>query len=175
VGPAATGNPSATTNPAVAGDVATSQPAVTLLLIDGKLQQFPPALLRLRTIDGQVSALLCTDDPPEAIKDDYKGNSFYLPMTLDISDSSAIGTAEWKFQSASSGGVDSLDGIFLHGARQQLEPLDVVVDFAGGKPTVTVSMQGRFLVASTVRDGATTLPSFAQVAGSFPCVAFEQQ
>jgi hypothetical protein len=173
--PAVSTNPPATTNPAMAGDTTTTQPAVAFLMIDGKLQQFPPALLRLRSKDGQVSALLCTDDPPEAINDTYKGNSFYLPMSLDITDASAIGTAEWKFQAASSDHVDSLEGIFLHGARLQLQPLDVVVDFAGGEPKVTVSMQGRFLVASTVRDGPTTVATFSQVSGTFPCIASEPQ
>ena len=50
----------------------------------------------------------------------------------------------------------------LHGAHG--------LDFAGGEPKVTVSMQGRFLVASTVRDGPTTVATFSQVRRKSKCL-----
>jgi hypothetical protein len=165
-------NPPAATSPATA----TTQPAYTFLLIDGKLEQFPPALLRLQCKGGQVTALLCTDDPPEALKDSYQGNSFYLPMVLDITDGSEIGTAQWKC-SAGNDRIESPEGIFLHGARLQLQPFkDVEVDFTGNEPKVTVSMRGQFLAGSTVRgNGPTSLPTFSQVSGTFNCLASEAQ
>jgi hypothetical protein len=161
------GNP--TTNPSSPA----TQPAYSFLMIDGKLEQFPPALLRLQAKGGQVTALLCTDDPPEALNDSYQGNSFYLPMVLDIADPADIGTAQWKC-SAGNDHIDSPEGIFLHGAKLQLQPFkDVEVDFAGSEPKVTVSVNGQFLAASTVRGGPESLPKFSQVSGTFPSQATE--
>jgi hypothetical protein len=165
----------ATTAPSDVAVNPATQPADTFLVIDGKMQEFPPAVLQMRAKDGQVSALLCTLDPPEALRDDYQGNSFYFPMTLEIPDGASIGAAEWKFQAATTQHVDSLNGIRLHGANIELQPLDVVVDFAGSEPKVTVSMHGRFLAGSIVSAGPTTLPSFSQVIGTFDCQASEQQ
>src|SRR5438045_3131982 len=70
-------------NPPTTGPVVR---APSVILIDQKPYSFPPAILQLRNRDGQVSAILMSDDPKEAINEDYRGNSFYLEMPLQIAD-----------------------------------------------------------------------------------------
>jgi hypothetical protein len=139
---------------------------VAFLTIDGMLTQFPRAMLRLREKDGVVDALLYSDDPQTALNDNYSGNSFYLPMTLDtITDAQAIGTARWVYKAINSDAVQTPSGIFLNGNKQQLQPIDVVISFDGAAPNITVTIAGRFLVVNTIKDQNMLVPTFAMVTG----------
>jgi hypothetical protein len=147
-------------------DAPDTQPTGTILAVDGRLYPFPRGMLRLRTSDGKVSALLYTDDPAQAIKDDYAGNSFYLPMNLDIASADEIGTAHWVFHADSSDRDDSPNGIFLHGHSIQLQPVDVDVQFSGGASAPTMDIRGRFLETHERPEDNGATPQFVVVLGS---------
>jgi hypothetical protein len=119
-----------------------------LININGQEAVFPPARLRLETEGDHLIAMLFSDDPREALKPNYTGNSFYLRMELSISDPAELSQARWEYQAPS--GADHDDspyGIFLLGRRTQLEPFNVRAVFreeADG--VVTVAVAGEFHV-----------------------------
>src|SRR4051812_23839538 len=75
-----------TTAPTTTASVApaASQPAPSLININGHSTVFPAARMRLESDGQHVVALVFSDDPKDALKDNYIGNSFYLRMELDI-------------------------------------------------------------------------------------------
>lgn len=129
--------------------LAASQPAgpPIAMKIEDRLVQFPPAKLRVGTSDGKVVALLYTDDPKDAIKNEYAGNSFYFQMQLDADEVKNFADSDWRFKADSHEQTDSPYGIFLDGHRKQLQPIDVAVSFepAGGDQTL-ISISGKFLL-----------------------------
>ena len=128
---------------------ATSQPKAPpiAMKIEDRLVQFPPAKLRVGTADGKVVALLYTDDPKDAIKNEYSGNSFYFQMQLDADEVKKFADSDWRFKAESNEQADTPYGIFLDGHRKQLQPVDVAITFepAGGDQTL-ISISGKFLV-----------------------------
>ena len=71
-------------------------------MIDQKRVEFPPAILQLRQKDERLSALLLSDDPKDAIDDNYKGNSFYMHMPVDAADVKDLTSTAWHYQAPSS-------------------------------------------------------------------------
>ena len=132
-----------TTQPAT--EPASTQPRVVTMLIDGRKVQFPPARLVLKT-KGGVHALVFSDDPPDAIRDDYGGNSFYFDMPLDIDAPDQLATTKWIFKAPTSERSDTVSGIYLDGRKKHLQPFDVVAEFdqEPGRP-VKVFLSGQFL------------------------------
>ena len=133
-----------TTQPATTP--ASTQPGAATMLIDGGIVQFPPAKLVLKTRGG-VHALLFSDDPPNAIRDDYAGNSFYFDMPLEIDGPDQLATTKWIFKAPTSERSDTVSGIYLDGRKKHLQPFDVVVEFdhEPGRP-VRVYLSGQFLL-----------------------------
>jgi len=170
---------SAATMPAAAAAAApaaqaSTRPTFAVMNIDGHRVIFPAARLRLEDAGDHVNALLFSDDPPEAIKDNYQGNSFYLPMVLDIEDPKSLPGATWSHKSTSAAGEreDTPYGIYLSGRRTQLVPFDVRAKFSKGEPT-TLMIAGQFLVVRDMpttagSDGAKGLPQTAVVAAELP-------
>jgi hypothetical protein len=128
---------------------ASTEPSPAYIAIDQARYEFPPAKLRLRSRGNGVSALLMSDDPPAAIRDDYTGNSFYLEIELAVRDVSDLAGTVIRYQAPSSQRVDSPNGIFLEGGRKQLQPLDVRAEFSGTAPILTVHLSGTFLMFDT--------------------------
>jgi hypothetical protein len=129
-------------------------PPPTFMNINGGRVVFPAARLRLEEDDGHLVALLFSDDPREALKENYAGNSFYLKMELDVAEISELAKAQWHYTAPSaSQREDSPYGIFLNGRKVQLQPFDVQARFRpnGG---VTVLIAGQFQMI----DSATTEP-----------------
>ena len=154
--PAGEGSPSTLPATRPTGDPATrpgdeAEPArpVAYMIIEngqGELEpvEFPPAKLFLkRAADGRVRAHLYSDDPPEAMKPGWRGDSFYFEMELEIPADSRrpigagkgsvvaadeLAAAEWLFRSETSERSDAPSGIFL-GGDKQLQPIDVAVAF----------------------------------------------
>src|SRR5438132_3448936 len=115
-----------TTAPATTTAAATSQPAQSVVNINDRGTLFPPARLRLESDGQHLVALLFTDDPKDALKDSYTGNSFYLRMELDVEKPEQLAEATWHFTAPSSGDrEDSPYGIYLGGRKIQLQPFDV--------------------------------------------------
>ena len=132
--------------------IPTTWPSVAFVRVGQQSYEFPAAKLRLAHDDGKVSALLCSDDPKEAIDEKYTGNSFYIEMDLDISDPTEIASAGWHFTTSSNERADTPNGIFLQGHRHQLQPLDVGVSFQAVQDNAnltTVTVGGKFLWIDT--------------------------
>ena len=100
--------------------------SASFMHINNRLVMFPPAKLKLTEEGSRLMALLYTDDPPEAIKDDYTGNSYYLQMALDVSDVKDLAKATWSHKSRTSEREDSPFGIYFSGHKVQLQPHDQV-------------------------------------------------
>jgi hypothetical protein len=118
-------------------------------VIDQKPVSFPPAVLRTRVHDGQLIAVLMSDDPKDAVDDNYHGNSFYLEMPMDGAEMKDLPGFVYRYVAPTNERSDSLNGIFLDGNRQQLQPLRIQVKFEGAEPTMSVSISGHFLQVDT--------------------------
>jgi len=136
--------------------------------INNRLVMFPPAKLKLTEEGSRLIALLYTDDPPEAVKDDYTGNSYYLQMALDVSDVKDLAKATWSHKSRTSEREDSPFGIYLTGHKVQLQPHDRVratfSDVEQGAATVTLN--GEFLLWNDA--DSTGLPQAVVVSAEIP-------
>jgi hypothetical protein len=139
------------TQPAPVSSVApasapTTQVTPAYIWLEDRRYEFPPAKVILRTKDDQLLALLFSDDPPNAIDDNYTGNSFYLELPdLECPEAGKINGALWSYKAPNSERAESVSGIFLHGRRTHLQPLDVQVQFAGAESPVAVRIAGTFL------------------------------
>lgn len=135
--------------------------APSVVLIDQKPRNFPPAILQLRNRDGQLVAVLMSDDPKSAIDDNYHGNSFYLEMPLEISDAKDLPGYVYRYVAPTSERTDAPDGIFLDGTRLQLQPQNVQAKFDGDEGSLVVIVSGQFLEFETREE--TTLPQRVSV------------
>ena len=136
---------SATIPPAAPPTTAPIVRTPATILIDQKPLPFPPAVLQIRNRDGQLMAVLMSDDPKEAINEDYHGNSFYLEMPLEITDEKDLADYVYRYDSPSSDRTDSPNGIFLDGNRQQLQPATMQVKFQGDENSMQILLSGQFL------------------------------
>lgn len=87
---------------------------------------FPPAKLVLKEIDGKTQASLFSIDPPEALRDGYTGNTFYLEMTFDAALADVSGQ-EYLYLNSQNDRPDDETGIFLSGRSVMLQPLEAAV------------------------------------------------
>lgn len=172
--PANTTNP-ATQNANASATQPSTNPTPLTLTVEGAVNEFPSALIRLDQIDDRIIALLYTNDPPAALKDDYQGNSFYFELPLDIAAPGDITAARYDFKSSSSELSETPEGIFLSGRRWQLQPDDIRIDFhpdpsatpSEGAPTaVKVRLVGTFRLFDA-EGQRTTSASIVPVAGEF--------
>jgi hypothetical protein len=126
---------------------ATSQPANSFVQINDRMTIFPPARLRIESDGQHLVALLFTDDPKDALKDSYTGNSFYLRMELDVDNVEELAQARWHYTAPSSGDrEDSPYGIYLGGKKLQLQPYDVRGAFKVDGDATAVLISGQFQV-----------------------------
>lgn len=144
---------------------AATRPAPSIININNRSIVFPPARLRIENENDHLIAILYSDDPPAALRDNYTGNSFYLRMELNITDIADLPDASWHLKSSnSSTREDSPFGIFLTGRRLQLQPFDVQARFKQLHGKTIVYLAGQFLVldGSTDRSTAPAVPVAAQ-------------
>ena len=166
--PATTAPTTAATTAAGAVEPTATQPATSLMNINGHLTVFPPARLRLESDGQNVIALLYSDDPREAIKSNYTGNSFYLRMVLDIQDPQKLADATWNYTAPSSGGdrdADSPYGVFLGGRKIALQPFKVSGRFKTEGDATTAMLIGNFQILDDTpgRGPAQVLPVSAEL------------
>ena len=153
---------------AAATEPVATQPATSLMNINGHLTVFPPARLRLESDGQNVDALLYSDDPREALKRNYTGNSFYLRMALDITDPEKLADANWNYTAPSAGDreADSPYGIFLGGRKIALQPFMAGARIKVEGEETTVLLLGNFQVLDDTpgRGPAQVLPVSAELA-----------
>jgi hypothetical protein len=172
--PTRTGSKAATADEAASADATTpgeaqpasaaqphaaqTQPANAYLTINGKITEFPAARLRLHKTAEGVRCLLFSNDPRNATSSQYKGNSFYFELPLQITDPSDLGNAAYTYKSDDSEPAETPTGIFLHGIRYHLQPQDVAIRFDADGKKVMAQVMGRFLV---VRNDGENVPGQA--------------
>ena len=145
-------------------------PAV--VMIDQKPITFPPAILRVRNRDGQLTAVLMSDDPKQAIDDNYHGNSFYFELPLDVSDAKQLPNSDpFVYKAPSSEANDSPNGIFLDGNHIRLQPSMMQIKFENADPGLVVVLSGQFLQFETRDD--TLAPQHVQAAARLDAVVKE--
>jgi hypothetical protein len=162
--PAPPAIPAPATAPATAP--AATQPASSLMNINGHMTIFPAARLRLDSDGQHVVALLYSDDPRDALKDNYTGNSFYLRMVLDIDEPAKLADAQWTYTAPSSSErEDSPYGIFLGGRKIALQPFDVRGMFKVNDEGTMVLVSGQFQILDDTpgRGPAQVLPIAAEL------------
>jgi hypothetical protein len=165
----ATATTTTTTGPATQASAVepASQPATSLMNINGHVTAFPPARLRLETDGQNVVALLYSDDPREALKRNYTGNSFYLRMPLDITDPARLADATWNYTAPSGTDreADSPYGVFLGGRKIALQPFKVSARFKVEGDATTAMVMGNFQVLDDTpgRGPAQVLPVSAEM------------
>jgi len=147
---------------------AASQAAISLINVNNHSTVFPPARMRIERDGDHLVATLFSDDPREALKDNYIGNSYYLRMDLDVDNVAALSQAQWHFQLPSSARQqDSPYGIFLAGRQTQIQPYEVRARFRreDGADHVTVLLSGQFEIVSATSDGGPSpmLPVAAEL------------
>ena len=144
-----------------------TKPIASFMHINNRLVMFPLAKMKLTDDGARVIALLYSDDPPEAIKDSYTGNSFYLQMVLDIDSPQQLSTAIWSHKSRSQEREDSPFGIYLGGRKIQLQPYRVQANFEqNDAATATVRVEGQFLLWNDA--DSTGLPQSVLVSAEIP-------
>lgn len=140
-----------------------SQPAISQLMIDGQMYNFPDAKVRVGTSGSRILARLYTDDPKAALEDDYKGNHYDIQMKLDdIQSPQQIYMAVWQYKAVSSEYNDTPFGIFLDGMRYQLQPINVSARFLGTMLQVHIDLEGQFLVFDDSDKSATPKTVFVK-------------
>jgi hypothetical protein len=144
--------PTTTTAPATQ----TAKGPVIQMQIGGEPCDFPLARLRFSQKDGVISADLFSNDPKEAIDDNYAGNSFYLVMTFEGEDPRALGSVTWPYKAASGTRAETTTGLFLNGTKFRLQPYEVVVQLVPVGASMDVTIQGQFLRFDTRQDGLPT-------------------
>ena len=143
--------PAGATQPQAAAD---TQPANSFLTVDGRITEFPAARLRLSKTAEGVNAQLFSDDPRTATSADYKGNSFYFELPLQVADPSDVRQAAYAYKADDSEPSETPYGIFLVGTKYHLQPQDVVIRFDGEGRRIMAQVTGRFLVVrSTAEQG----------------------
>lgn len=123
----------------------TSRPTSSNLTIDGKPVKFPAARLVMLADRPTVDLLLYSDEPKEALKPNYGGNRYYLPITLEIDDPIRISSADFYAKAVSMERADSPDGIFLDGDRVVLQPYEWRVEFSDNGSWLDIVIDGQFL------------------------------
>lgn len=164
--PPATAETAPATNPSTQlSDAALKRPPIAMRIEDKRIG-FPPAKLRVGSSDGKVIALLYSDDPKDALKDQYAGNSFYFQMALDADEVKNFADSDWRFKATSNEQTDSPYGIFLDGHRKQLQPVEVGITFepAGADETL-ITISGKFLLVNV--DDATQPSRLVQLLAEF--------
>ena len=152
---------SAVIQPANPPATAPAEPVPSVVLVDQKPIAFPPAILQLHNRDGQLTAILMSDDPKSALDENYHGNSFYLEMPLEVTDAKDLPSYVYRYVAPTSERTDSPNGIFLDGNRIQLQPSQMQVKFEGDESSLSVMLSGQFLQFETRDD--TTPPVHVQV------------
>jgi hypothetical protein len=164
-------------------------PVPVYISIDGEPYEFPPARLWLKRTGSHVRARLLSDDPPEALERDWKGDSFFFEMDMELPlvDGEAeaeidgevtaeeLASAEWIFRNESSERVDTRSGIFL-GGHTHLQPISVSVLFdplPDGR-TVMVTLVGVFADFDQSRPEEKTARRQVRVQAALPADAINR-
>ncbi|MDB5326596.1 MAG: hypothetical protein JWM57_2165 [Phycisphaerales bacterium] len=152
--------------PAPATQVAASQPATqpadappATMIINGQAFIFPAPKLVAIVKDGALRVTLFSNDPAEAVREGYTGNSFYFRFNMDGEKPDDLSGQQYLFRNSYAEQDETASGLFIAGGRQTLRPMDATISFdpAGGQLTV-VHITGSFkLIDDQTPDNQTTI------------------
>jgi hypothetical protein len=147
VSPAATrAAASSTTRPAGKGATTQAVKKSSWMMVNSIWVEFPEAKLVIRKEGEKLTALLCSNDPPDVLNPNYQGNRYYFELTLDsIDDVKNIAQADFRYKAASAEPQDTPNGIFLDGDRQHFQPYDIQVVFDKDGENIVADIRGQFI------------------------------
>lgn len=136
---------------------------VSHMQIGRMLAEFPEARLMVRKEGDKLSAFLVSNDPPEVLNPNYRGNRYYFEMALDgVGDIKNIAQADFVYKAGSAEAQDTPNGIFLDGDRQHLQPYDIRVVFDQEGDHLIADVRGSFLDSAAA--GVPPIPVMARIA-----------
>jgi len=131
---------------------------VSAMLLDGTPTLFPPPRVSIDQHDGGLFLVLFSTWPQKTpafrstgtqsasvAGDGDDDNSFIFNVRLDVSSTDEINGAQWHFKAPDRERLEDPCGIFLDGAREQLQPYDAQILFWRQGNKVLAKIQGRFL------------------------------
>jgi len=130
---------------------------VSIITISDQPVIFPPAKLVLQQTATGVTATLFSDDPPEAIKDDYRGNSFRFVATYDGGSFDDISGQPFLWKTSAEDKRDTQTGIFLNGQQQMVSPTSATLTLTKVGQQWTASLAGEFQFVDNTKENATPL------------------
>ncbi|HEY0008868.1 MAG TPA: hypothetical protein VGB55_09105, partial [Tepidisphaeraceae bacterium] len=91
---------------------------------------FPPAKLVIKPIeDDRLQVAVFSDDPPEAVRADYRGNSFYFDAAVDTDATADLAGKTVTYRNDPRERLETTTGLFISGGRQILQPLRATITF----------------------------------------------
>jgi len=115
----------------------TSRPALAYLTVNGEIREFPRAraVIRYQRNAGGLVLQLFSDDPKDAINDNYDGNGFYFDVDLKTADPQLVDGTVWTCRASTMQRLHTKIGLFLDGTRYHLQPREVELQINQLGPT----------------------------------------
>ena len=129
------------------------------MIINGQAFSFPAPKLVAVVKDGSLRVTLFSNDPPEAVREGYTGNSFYFRFNMDGEKPDDLSGQQFVYHNSYAEQDETASGLFIAGGRQTLRPVDATITFdpAGGQLTV-IHINGSFkLIDDQTPDNQTTV------------------
>lgn len=145
---------------------------VSMITISDRPVLFPPAKLVLQQNASGVTATLFSDDPPEAVKDDYRGNSFRFEISFDNATLDDVTGQQFVWKNSADDKPDSLTGIFLNGQQQSIQPLAATMTLMKVGQQWTANIGGEFQYVDNQKADAQplTIHVYADIAADLVTV-----
>jgi len=130
---------------------------VSIITISDQPVIFPAAKLVLQQTATGVSATLFSDDPPQALKDDYRGNSFRFVATYDGQSFDDISGQPFIWKTSAEDKRDTQTGIFLNGQQQMVSPTAATLTLTKVGQQWTANLAGEFQFVDNTKEDAAPL------------------
>ncbi len=113
---------------------------------------FPPARILVSRQEDQIHLTIQSNDPPEAMKDGYTGNSFRFDYLLAAGEE-LIGSSSTLRENQTDEGDDK-NGLFLQGGRQIAQPQLVTIKIEGTEESPQIEISGNFQLTAQSTEAA---------------------
>lgn len=141
-----------------------------VFMIDKQAIECPAAVLASVSADAPESLMLHSDDPPEAAREGYHGNSFYFDFKVpDLDRDVVLGTVV-RLKPAAVEHDDVADGIMIDGQRLILSPVDATISFEPAGDHMMAKLSGVFQLTDSDKPALVpaTLNVTARMAVEYP-------
>ncbi len=107
--------------------------------------EFPPAKMVVKTVGERLRVTLFSDDPRDAVRDDYTGNSYFFETIFDVTIDELPGQ-EFVFHNSAVERPEDNTGVFLFGGKQSLHPQEAAIRVEQDEDRWTAYVAGKFSV-----------------------------